>query len=224
MRPSERSITFGDVSLADVRGVLIDLDDTIYRYEPCHFEALRAAFEMDDLGLSENVYLSKYRACRTAVTERLIDQGSCRSRLFAFQLMCEELRIKKPYERAFVLDMVYWEKFLSVMKPDPSAVNFLQRCKERNIPVCVVTDMTAHVQIRKIDRLGIAGFVDQLVTSEEVGIEKPDARMFDLALHKLGVGPTDSIMLGDSFQKDVVGALTLGIRGYLIDLNGRTTL
>ncbi|WP_176086412.1 HAD family hydrolase [Martelella sp. HB161492] len=219
MECKDRTVAFDDIALEGVRGVLIDLDDTIYRYDPCHASALDAAFSRDNLGLSKDDYFNTYRACRTAVTKRLAGQGACRSRLFAFQMMCEDLNCRKPFEQAFTLDQVYWDTFLSVMTPHASALGFLARCKELQLPVCIVTDMTAHVQIRKIDRLGIGKFIDQLVTSEEVGAEKPDARMFSLALQKLGIDARDAIMLGDSFKKDVRGALSLGIRGYRVDLN-----
>ena len=104
------------------------------------------------------------------------------------------------------------------MTPDPKAFGFVQRCAQLKVPTCVVTDMTAHIQIRKIARLGIAPYIAHLVTSEEVGAETPDRRMFETAVGKLGVAIERCLMLGDSLTKDVEGARAAGITAHLIIL------
>lgn len=211
-------VSFKEVDLGDVSGILIDLDDTLYRYEPCHDAALLAAYAHSDLGLSKSDYLSFYRVARNKVTARLNGQGACRSRLFAFQALCENAEISQPYFLAYELDRIYWNAFLAAMKPDRSALEFLNRCFQKAIPVCLVTDMTAHIQIEKIQQLGIGHLVTHLVTSEEIGAEKPDYRMFLAALNKISVAAEGAVMLGDSYAKDVEGALAVGIRAGLIDL------
>jgi len=74
--------------------------------------------------------------------------------------------------------------------------------------------MQAHIQIRKLERLGVLDLIDFLVTSEEVGCEKPDSKVFDLALRKINLSKEDVIMIGDSLTKDVEAAQTYGIKGY----------
>ncbi|UXS41172.1 HAD family hydrolase [Agrobacterium tumefaciens] len=218
----ERTLTqpveYADIDIDRYQGVLIDLDDTLYRYEPCHRAALAQCFARNSLGLSELAYNQTYREARNLVTSRLYPQGVCRSRLFAFQMMCEDAKVPRPFSAALDLDEVYWTTFLSNMKIDASADAFLTRCAAKNLPVCVVTDMTAHVQIKKLHALGIDGAISSLVTSEEMGAEKPDPRMFLKGLEKLGTSTKHTIMLGDSFSKDVQGALAAGIQARLIKL------
>lgn len=216
-------VFYEDIDLGDVSGVLIDLDDTLYRYDPCHEAALSAAYTHSGLGFSKADYYAHYRIARNKVTERLDRQGACRSRLFAFQALCEEAGVSQPYFLAYELDRIYWTTFLAAMTPDKYALGFLNRCFENMVPVCIVTDMTAHVQIEKIRQLGIGGLVTHLVTSEEIGFEKPDPRMFLTALSKIGVAAEGAIMLGDSYAKDVEGALAVGIRAGLINLEKSDT-
>ena len=66
-------------------------------------------------------------------------------------------------------------------------------------------------QVKKIAALGIDSFVDALVVSEEVGVPKPDARVFETALSRLGSTPDQAVMIGDSWSSDIVGATALGI-------------
>ncbi|CUX40641.1 HAD family hydrolase [Agrobacterium deltaense] len=214
----KQPVEYADIDIDRYQGVLLDLDDTLYRYEPCHQAALAQCFARNSLGLSELAYNQTYREARNLVTARLYPQGVCRSRLFAFQMMCEDAKVPRPFSAALDLDEVYWTTFLSNMKIDASADAFLIRCAARNLPVCVVTDMTAHVQIKKLHALGIDGAISSLVTSEEIGAEKPDPRMFLKGLEKLGTSTKHTIMLGDSFSKDVQGALAAGIQARLIKL------
>lgn len=212
---------FAEIELDRYDGILIDLDDTLYIYGPCHRYALSSAFSVCDMGLSFVDYARMYRAARDAVTERLAGQGACRSRLFAFQAMAETRGVPKPYTAAVALDRAYWDAFLSQMEPALDAIVFLQRARRMSLRVVVVTDMTAEVQIKKLVRLGFIDLVDHLVTSEETGHEKPHRAMFETALAKLGVSANRAVMIGDHLEKDIAGAAILGIDGALIDLKDR---
>lgn len=213
-------VRFAAIAPEAFAAILIDLDDTLYRYAPCHAAGLAAAHAVDPLGLDMGAYAARYRAARDAVTARLAGQGACRSRLLAFQRMAEDLGIARAAARALTLDEAYWAAFIAAMVPHPAAVAFLARCADAAVPLCLVTDMTAAVQIRKIARLGLADTIAHLVTSEEIGAEKPDPRLFHAGLAKLGATPARALMLGDSVEKDVRGALACGITAGLIDLGG----
>ena len=210
--------SFPSINLSMFRGVLIDLDNTLYSYDPAHRVGLRAAFEAAGDWGAFDPFAAEYRAARDAVTARLKGQGSCRSRLFAFQSMCEARGVAHPYVLARELAKTYWRAFVAAMRPDPDAVEFLRRCRSDQIPVCVVTDMTAEIQIDKILSLGLIDLIPHLVTSEEVGAEKPDPRMFEAGLAKIGVQANEAVMVGDDLKKDVLGASAIGVRTAMITL------
>jgi putative hydrolase of the HAD superfamily len=50
-----------------------------------------------------------------------------------------------------------------------------------------------------------------------VGVEKPDPRIFRMALERMGIEPEDAVYVGDVYEIDVVGARAAGMRAYLID-------
>ncbi len=68
---------------------------------------------------------------------------------------------------------------------------------------------------------GLAGQFDPLLISSEVGLEKPDKRIFELALEKAGADPDECIYVGDNYYDDVLGASGVGIRTILINSPGR---
>jgi len=59
------------------------------------------------------------------------------------------------------------------------------------------------------------------VISGREGVEKPDLRIFELALERLSIGATDAMYVGDNPEFDVVPAATLGMTPVLIDRHGR---
>ncbi len=210
-------IKFPDIDLNGVKGVLIDLDDTLYHYDPCHNFALKSCFDKffeDKLSFAE--FAAIYKKKRDEVVENLKGQGACRSRFFAFQHLLEELGDHQSYVNAMNLDVLYWSSFIEVMKVDESAKTFLEKCSAEKIPVCVVTDMLAVTQVQKLQKLQLTKHVKYLVSSEEVGVEKPSELMFLTALKKLNLAAENVIMIGDNFDKDIFGAESLGIKSYRV--------
>ena len=98
-----------------------------------------------------------------------------------------------------------------------NVTEYLEAHKSKGVKICILTDLTAHIQYRKIEKLGLAKYVDFLVTSEEVGVEKPHPSMFIKALQKLECKPSEAVMIGDSWSKDIVGANALGIPSIWIN-------
>ena len=70
------------------------------------------------------------------------------------------------------------------------------------------------------DELGLSGSIDFAVTSSEVGVEKPDRRIFDEALRRADdTSPDAAVMVGDQIDSDVKGAIGAGIQPVLLDRN-----
>jgi putative hydrolase of the HAD superfamily len=63
-----------------------------------------------------------------------------------------------------------------------------------------------------LDRLGLSAFLDAAVFSSEVGLRKPDARIFREALDRVGVEPSETVFVGDRLYDDVSGAQAVGMR------------
>jgi putative hydrolase of the HAD superfamily len=73
---------------------------------------------------------------------------------------------------------------------------------------------------RKLARVGLDHFFETVVDSAEESIEKPDPRLFRIALERLGARPEETAYVGDIFKVDVVGARAAGLFAILIDPRG----
>jgi putative hydrolase of the HAD superfamily len=78
--------------------------------------------------------------------------------------------------------------------------------------VGLLTNGPPDVQRRKLDRSGLAGCFDAVVVSAETGVGKPSPEAFGLVLDALGARPEEAVMVGDSWERDIEGALATGIR------------
>ena len=83
-----------------------------------------------------------------------------------------------------------------------------------------VTSREEHVRIalRKID---VEKYFDVIITSVDVGHEKPDERIFMTALRKLNVKPKESVMVGNRISADIVGGNRMGMKTILFKWNKR---
>ncbi len=69
--------------------------------------------------------------------------------------------------------------------------------------------------------LEVMPFLDALVVSGVEGVEKPDPKIFEIALERIGTAAERTVYVGDSPEFDVAPALELGMRPLLIDRRGR---
>ena len=70
------------------------------------------------------------------------------------------------------------------------------------------------------DSLGLTSRLDFVLASALVGAEKPDPRIFEMALARAGVAPERAIHVGDDYEADVLGAQHVGISALLLDRDG----
>jgi putative hydrolase of the HAD superfamily len=84
----------------------------------------------------------------------------------------------------------------------------------------VVTNGMSDLQWLKLDRAGLAPHFDAFVASSAVGIGKPDPRIFEVAMERLGSSAAAAWMVGDNPGRDVAGAQAAGIRSVWLDRGG----
>jgi len=198
-----------------IKGVIFDIDGTLYSYLANDKVAVKnlCEFAEKNLSVDKEEFLKAYGEGRRIVKERLTDGGSRHSRVLFFQTTLELLGknsflyIREMYE-------CYWSNFLNGMKPFDGAAEFIRKLKEHGIKIALCTDMTAQIQYRKINQLGLRDYIDFMVSSEETGLEKPAPIMFELALKKLNVDASDAAYFGDTLDRDIKGAANLGITPF----------
>jgi putative hydrolase of the HAD superfamily len=110
----------------------------------------------------------------------------------------------------------YHEKY-NVWETVPSDVMpALQRLRALGLRLVIVSNANGTLH-DMFARLGLASCVDVVCDSRLEGVEKPDPRLFEIALRRSGARAETTVHLGDLYQVDVVGALAAGLHAVLLD-------
>jgi putative hydrolase of the HAD superfamily len=97
------------------------------------------------------------------------------------------------------------------------AVPALRRVRAAGMTAAVLTNGNEDHQRYKLERVGITDEIDVLITADKLPAGKPHPQIFLHAVDRLGVSVADVVMVGDSLERDVRGALAVGIEAVLLD-------
>ena len=188
--------------------VLMDFDNTLYEYDGPHEAGMDAvvSFVSERLKLDTARVEHHMHAARSELKQRLGNVASSHSRLLYFSRAIEMLGFKTQSRLALQSEQVYWSEFLNRAALREGVLEFLDELRLLEIPVIIVTDLTTAVQYRKLIYFGLDGIIDFVVTSEEAGSDKPDAKIYELALSKLGGIEGTVWMIGDNLVCDIRGS------------------
>jgi putative hydrolase of the HAD superfamily len=95
----------------------------------------------------------------------------------------------------------------------------MQRLRARGVAVGIVSNWDRRLK-DLISGVGLGELVSTIVCSAEVGLHKPDPRIFELACKRLAVAPAEAAHVGDHYYSDIIGAEVAGLRPVLLDRKG----
>lgn len=197
--------------------LIIDLDNTLYDYDKADSIAQGQLFK--EIAILSGVSLQKikesYKLARIYTHTNLSFSTSCHNRLLYIQKTLELLNLN-PLLHTLNLHNIYWEVFLDSMEAFSGVKELLEKYQNK---ICILSDFNAQAQYQKLHRLNLQNFIGHIVTSEEVGVEKPHRLMFATAITKLNASKEQVIMIGDSFEKDILGAKLFGIKSIYLNRN-----
>jgi putative hydrolase of the HAD superfamily len=102
---------------------------------------------------------------------------------------------------------------------DPDVEGALSLLRERGVRAAVISNSDGSVR-SILAGLGLGSQLEFVLDSGELGVEKPNRRIFEIALERAGVGPDEAVYIGDLYSVDVLGARSAGIDGILLDPGG----
>ncbi len=202
-----------------IKLVLLDIDDTICNSSKAYEYGLNKAYNFLKKRyplLNKKVFLQTYTKARAQIYIELSGTASMHNRFLYFQRMFELLGLSLDPKVLDKITEVFWNNVYSHLRLSPRVKETLNTIKENNIKIGVISDLMAHVQIKKLEKLGISKYIDFIVTSEESGKEKPHPSIFLLALKKGNCLPEEAVMVGDSIERDIIGAKNVGITSVLV--------
>jgi HAD superfamily hydrolase (TIGR01509 family) len=167
-------------------------------------EAMRAGFRGDALALDwSRARDGRARSWGVFMGTLLVNAGAERATASA---------LLEPLFEEHV-DFNFWWKVPAGLE------DALKEARSAGLRTIIVSNSEGALE-RLLDKVGILGLFDHVFDSGVVGIEKPDPRIFHIALEAAGVAASRSVHLGDS-DVDVRGAQAAGLRAGIVDPRGR---
>lgn len=99
---------------------------------------------------------------------------------------------------------------------EPDAAAALALARESGLRTACISNSNGTVE-QTLDRLGLGRHLDFVLDSFKVGVEKPDPRIFHMAVARVGVPPEACAYVGDLYSVDVLGARAAGLHAVLMD-------
>jgi putative hydrolase of the HAD superfamily len=198
-----------------MRAFLFDLDDTLFDH--AHSTRVALGVIQRQLAPLRALALDALEAAHAVVLEEVHRQvlaGALdvdAARIVRFRSLVESYGGGATDAEIEAGARAYRAAYLEARRPTAGAAALLRALRPHG-RIGVVSNNVMNEQAAKMIVCGLREHVDALVVSEEVGIAKPDPRIFRVALDRLGAPADDAVMIGDSWSADVAGALAAGIR------------
>lgn len=193
------------------RAVIFDLDGTLYNRDAAQIHVVKFIAERFPQifgGLSTETIVEAFlESDRLSVID--FEAGKPPDRLQRSRSFLRLLSVCEDHADA--ITEMYLRHYPRTNIPVREAVPVVKELSKR-FPLAVISNGLPDVQYKKIEAIGLGGVFSCIVLSEEVGIRKPDPRIFQWAAHMIKIPCEECLYVGDSYRNDVIGARSAGLR------------
>jgi putative hydrolase of the HAD superfamily len=201
-----------------LRAVLFDLDDTLFDHRHSSREAisvLQREYYTDighvDIDELEIANLDILNSVHVEVLAGTITPDEARMKRFG--MLFRKYGLTYSPERLREVAELYRLHYQSSRRATPGAKSLLRAIRDRGIKTAIISNNLVDEQMDKLEHCELLDLLDSITISEEAGFAKPDPRIFQIALDRLQCEPDEAIIIGDSWENDIIGAQAVGIKG-----------
>ena len=201
-----------------IEHVFFDLDHTLWDFEKNSDLTFHKLFKDYSIDLEVSSFLAVYKPINLKFW-RLYREEKISKENLRYQRLKEAFDVVN-YDASDDLINVLAIKYIEIM-PNfnhlfVGTFDILDYLKEK-YQLHIITNGFEEVQSRKMKSSNIDHYFNQVITSESVGVKKPNPRVFEYALNIANASKENSIMIGDSIEADIEGALNFGLKAIHCD-------
>jgi HAD superfamily hydrolase (TIGR01549 family) len=209
-----------------VKAVFFDLDDTLFDHRYSTRQGLQAicqaypCFQQHPVDLLFADYMRLLDEVHLRVLDGSLTKDEARRERFRRFFL---LHAPETEDLANVVEhvtMLHHETYQATRQVVAGVVPLLYYLHGK-VKIAVVTNNLVAEQVEKLSHLKLDHLVDELITSEETGFIKPDPGIFRVALERVDCCAEEAVMIGDSWQSDILGARQLGMRAIWLNRTGQ---
>ncbi|CAL2093106.1 YjjG family noncanonical pyrimidine nucleotidase [Tenacibaculum sp. 190524A05c] len=198
--------------MTEITDVFFDLDHTLWDFDRNSGLTFKRIFEEQKINLDLDEFLKVYEPINLEYwrlyRDEKIEKGELRYK-----------RLKSTFDK---LNYTVEDDLIDVISEDyinylplfnhllDGTIELLEYLKSK-YRLHIITNGFEEVQKIKLEKSQINDYFQVVVTSESVGVKKPNPKVFEFALKEANVSAEKAVMVGDSLEADVLGALAVGI-------------
>jgi YjjG family noncanonical pyrimidine nucleotidase len=189
--------------------IIFDADGTLFDYDMAEISALKVTIE--HFGHVYNPdYLEVYRQCNKKLWDafELGEVTLEKLKIQRFELFLNSLKFDNnpsEFSRNYLLQLSRGTQLIS------GAEEILQTLSGK-VGMILMTNGIKEVQRSRLNLSSIKSYFSDIIISDEVGVAKPDKKIFEIALQNMSISDKDTIlMVGDNLSSDIKGGMDFGI-------------
>lgn len=205
-----------------ITDVFFDLDHTLWDFDKNSAFTFDEIFKLNNLDIDTAEFLEYYVPINLKYwrlyREDKIDKESLRFVRLNEAFLAVGMEVEKPLINKLSEDYITnLSTFNHLFENTFEILDYL--CSKYNLHI--ITNGFDEVQHKKLTNSGISKYFKTVTNSEMVGVKKPNPRIFHYAIDKANAVIEQSIMIGDSYEADIIGAQNVGMDTVFFDVNDK---
>ncbi len=205
----------------NIKHIFFDLDHTLWDFEANSKNTFEFIFDKNNIDIILKDFSNIYKAINEKywklyredkVTKADLRYARLKETFDALQYNIDDYKIDILSE-----DYIeYLSKYNALFYGTMEILEYLKPKYELHI----ITNGFEEVQHKKLKNSFILPYFKHIISSEKAGVKKPNPKIFQFALEMSGAKPEESMMIGDNFEADIMGAKNIGMHTIFCEFNG----
>lgn len=202
-----------------IETILLDFDNTILDSKGAYDYSLKILGDFWFSKFQNKKFKEDFEFNKMKNRERLGHLPYHRNRILVLKAMLDEIYGYPDFSLLLEMDKIYFDSFLEYIEnwrsqnPVDKLLSYIEKFSKSK-KIILITNESLRTQLIKAGKLFPKGFPINMLTSEEVGIEKPNPDYFQYVCKVHSIDPNKSLVVGDSLQDDIRGAVNYGITAF----------
>lgn len=208
------------MELNNIKHVFFDLDHTLWDFEKNSALAFQGIFEKHSIDLDFAEFQKVYKPINFKYWE-LYRNNSVSKEALRYGRLKDSFDSLKFEATDATIDLLADDYIQYLPKNNhllEDSIEILEYLAEKYV-LHIITNGFEEVQQKKMASSGILPFFKTVTTSEEAGVKKPHPEIFAMAIQKSGAESANSVMIGDNYEADIVGAHRFGLKTIFLDVD-----
>jgi putative hydrolase of the HAD superfamily len=197
----------------NVKHIFFDLDHTLWDFETNSAKTFEKIFRDNNINVSILVFLNYYKPINfeywrlyrnEKISKEKLRYGRLKNTFDKMNFKISDTLIDQLSD-----DYIYNLSNFNVLFD--GTIEILDYLKSK-YQLHIITNGFSEIQANKIKNSKIDAYFDKIITSDSVGVKKPNPKIFEYALKVANATKNESIMIGDSWEADIMGAKNFGIQ------------